>query len=274
MTLPSAHDSDVIRPLHVVIIGLVVMTVAGGMLLLSAAQPTAPVDGAIEWHEGSLLRAVVEVLCLSYRFPTDYASAVKSFILGIGSGLALIAVGIAVARRTCTSDEENLALTDIGAWPGVPDRAPSSPAHGVHIAPLVAAQVLVGLYLLWSFASSRWSQAAELAVGGSILLSIHFCWSYCVGNGLSPTAARIAARTTAAVMIVTAIIAIWYHYGRNPTLRADFPVGNPVFLGACLIPDPPTNDGPGHACHRKRVPISARGWCRTWSRRRVRAGPH
>lgn len=233
MTLPFAHD--VIRPLHVVIIGLVVMTVAGGMLLLSAAQPTAPVDGAIEWHEGSLLRAVVEVLCLSYRFPADYASAVKSFILGIGSGLALIAVGIAVGKRARTS-EEGLTVLGVGALPGGLDVAPSSPAHGVHIAPLVAAQVLVGLYLLWSFASSRWSQAADLAVGGSILLSIHFCWAICVGNGLSPTAARIAARTTAAILIVTATIAIWYHYGRNPTLRADFPVGNPVFLGACLIP--------------------------------------
>ena len=137
MTLPSAYDSDVIRPLHVVIIGLVVMTVAGGMLLLSAAQPIAPVDGAIEWHEGSLLLAVVEVLCLSYRFPADYSSAVKSFILGIGSGLALIAVGIAVAIRARTSEEEGHTVSAVGACPGELDQAPSAPGHGVQAAPKV-----------------------------------------------------------------------------------------------------------------------------------------
>ena len=32
--------------------------------------------------------------------------------------------------------------------------------------------MLLGLYLLWSFASSRWSSAPELAIGASILVSL------------------------------------------------------------------------------------------------------
>jgi len=102
--------------------------------------------------------------------------------------------------------------------------------------PLRAAQVLAVLYLVWSFASSRESAAPELAIGGSILLTTHFLWSFAIGNGLNAAAARIVCRYVVAITAITACIAIWYYYGRNPNLRAKFPFGNPLFLSACLIP--------------------------------------
>ena len=224
---PSDNDTPV-RPLHVVMICIVSMTVAGVMLLLSAARPTAPVDGAIEWHEQSLLRALVELLCLNYQMPTFYADAIKNLILGIGAGLAVLALTIAIISGSRSSDEDRAAETE--------PTVPASPSERHHIAPLMAAQVLFGLYLLWSFASSRWSSAPDVAVGASIFIGIPLLWAFALGHGLSSRAARIASRYIAWISGATAVTAIWYHYGRNPTLRADFPAGNPTFLAACLIP--------------------------------------
>jgi O-antigen ligase len=232
MRVLRIRDPDAIRPLHVVLICLVTMTLAGSLLLLSAAKPTAPVDGAIEWHTESPLRAVVELLCLNYQVPTYYAGAIKNFILGIGAGLAMIVLSLAITAQPRTTDETSDLDDAALAFPASGDSATPK----THVAPLVAAQVLVVLYLLWSFASSRWSLAPELAVGGSILLTIQFLWAFGLGNGLSPSASRLASHVMVVVTAVTAAVAIWYHYGRNPTLRADFPVGNPDFLGACLIP--------------------------------------
>ncbi len=85
------RESSLIRPLHVVMFCLVVMTVAGGALLLSPAKPVAPVDGAIEWQEESPLRAVVQLLCLNYQVSTIHAGTVKttSWASAVGSRSSL-----------------------------------------------------------------------------------------------------------------------------------------------------------------------------------------
>lgn len=227
---------DAIRPLHVVMICLVAMTVAGGSLLLSAAESQTLVDGAIEWHQESPLRAVVQLLCLNYQVPTVHAGSIKNYILGIGAGLAILSLSVAIVVRGRIGDEEAASDDALPAPPGPAESETQPVLHKPQIAPLAAAQALVGLYLLWSFASSRWSLAPELAVGGSILLTIQFLWAFGIGNGLSPSAARFASRVIVAVVAVTSIVAVWYYYGRNPTLRAKFPFGNPNFLSACLIP--------------------------------------
>ena len=176
----SRHWDEInaIRPLHVVMIVLVIITVAGSSLLLSAAESQTLVDGAIEWHAESPLRAVVQLLCLNYQVPTIHAGAVKNYLLGIGAGLAILCLTIAIASRTRSTDDR----CDINAEDSTPteetELEAARTAEKVHIAPLIAAQVLVGLYLLWSFASSRWSSASELAVGGSILLTIRFLWVF------------------------------------------------------------------------------------------------
>src|SRR3990172_3661352 len=99
MTLIRIGDPNALRPLHVVMIFLVSMTVAGGFLLLSAAESTTLVDGAIEWHAESPLRAVVQLLFLNYQIPTINGGEIKGYIRGIGAGLALLALGVAVLAR-------------------------------------------------------------------------------------------------------------------------------------------------------------------------------
>jgi O-antigen ligase/tetratricopeptide (TPR) repeat protein len=234
MSVIRIRDPQALRPSHVVMIVLVAAVVGASSLLLSAAESATLVDGAVEWREGSVLRSVVQLLCLNYNFPTINAGEVKNFVLGLGAGLAAIVLGVAVALKTRvgeeTSEIDDVALEPAGSTAELPKPAKA------HVAPLLAAQVLAGLYLLWSFASSRWSAAPELAFGGSILLAIYFLWAFAIGNILSAAAGRIASRAVIIIMIVTSLVAIWYYYGRNPVLRAKFPYGNPIFLAACMIP--------------------------------------
>ncbi len=241
MSLIRIRDPDALQPLHVVLICIVTGTLLGGFLFLSAAESQTLVDGAVEWRVDSPLRAIVQLLCLNYHFPTIHAGAIKVYLLGLGSGLAVLALSIAFAVRS-RDDEDDPATSDIdvatrtvstadGAASGSPSRRPKTTAL-----PLTTVQIVALLYLLWSFASSRWSAAPPLAVGGSVLLAIYFLWSLSLARGLSPTAARICTHIIVVIFGVTACVSIWYYYGRNPILRAKFPFGNPNFLATCLIP--------------------------------------
>ncbi len=236
MDVIRIREPNAIAPLHVVLICLIAATVGGGCLLLSAAESKTLVDGAIAWQEESPLRAVVQLLCLNYQLPTVNPGEFKVYLLGIGAGLAALSLGIAILVRTRIGDEEVPAQAPAALPTGEDGTAPVQKTARRHIGPLAAAQALMALYLLWSFASGRWSAAPELAVGGAILLSVHLLWSFSIGLGLHPLAARLASRSIVVVAGVTAIIALWYFHGRNPTLRAKFPFGNPTFLAAALIP--------------------------------------
>ncbi len=238
MSVIRVSDSPSLRPLHVVMLALVVMTLGGGYLLLSAAESTTLVDGAIPWHAQSPLRAVVQILCLNYQMPTLNAGEIKNYLLGVGAGLAALALAIAVLSRDRTQGEENdtVALhVPVLERP----RADGSFSHDRSAMVRTAALLAQGaalLYLLWSFASSRWSVAPELSLGATLLLTIFLLWSFVLAHGLSPRAAAIAAHIWIAVAAVTAALALWYYYGRNWTIRAKFPFGNPNFLSTCLIP--------------------------------------
>src|SRR3990172_13182196 len=106
MNVIRIAQRDVLRPLHVVMFFVVSMPLAGGFLLLSAAESVTLVDGAVEWHVESPLRAVVQLLCLNYQLPTINAGEIKGYILGIGAALAVLAVSIAVLARGPGGDQE------------------------------------------------------------------------------------------------------------------------------------------------------------------------
>jgi O-antigen ligase len=225
--MTDAANRPTLDRLTAVMIVIVTLTVAGGYLLLSAAESLILVDGAVEWQAESPLRAVVQLLCLNYQFPTINAGDVKGYLLGIGVAVALIALGAAALFRS----SENTSADAV--FSGELDLS-IRPARKLPL--LVAAQFLSVLYLLWSFASVRWSQAPDIALAGSILLAIQFVWALMIANAIRASGMRYIVRAFLVVTLATALIAIWYYYGRNPTLRAKFPFGNPTFLAACLIP--------------------------------------
>ena len=112
MSLIRIRDPDALQPLHVVLICIVTGTLLGGFLFLSAAESQTLVDGAVEWRVDSPLRAIVQLLCLNYHFPTIHAGAIKVYLLGLGSGLAVLALSIAFAVRS-RDDEDDPATSDI-----------------------------------------------------------------------------------------------------------------------------------------------------------------
>lgn len=216
-------------------IGIVIATVAGCSMLLSAAETSIPIDGAIPWSEESPLYAVVKLFCLNYAFPTIHAGDVKGLVLGIGTGLAVLALALAIAIRPPSGSDDLAGDTLIRAG-GASDGDATDSAQKLQIPPLFAAQALFLAFLIWSFVSAGWSRAPELAVGASLLLAIQFIWAVTIAYGLGPNAGRVVTRGVMIVAVATAVLALWYYYGRNPVLRAKFPSGNPNFLAASLAP--------------------------------------
>lgn len=218
-------EPDKLDPLHVVMIFLAAAVVAGGCLLLSAAESVTLVDGARAWQEESPLRAVVQLLCLNYGAPTLNPGDVKNYILGIGAGVALVALTIGVLSRTRGESDATEGVN--GEFSRARPRW--------RLSSLVVAQLLVVMFLMWSFASSRWSRAPAISVGATTLLTIEFLWSLALAFGLNQAAARVVTRMMIGILALAAAVAVWYYYVRNPVLSAKFPFGNPIFLSTCLL---------------------------------------
>ena len=230
--MSDAPFRQILDRLTAAMIVVVTLTLAGGYLLLSAAESLTLVDGAVEWQAESPLRAVVQLLCFNYQFPTINAGDIKGYVLGMGVAVALAALGIAALGRV--RDAGILAGNDhnLDAFEDSDTRFQSRKRFSL----LAAAQFLAVLFLLWSFASARWSQAPDIAVAGSTLLAIQILWALLLAHTVGALGVRYIVRGFLIVTLVTSIVAVWYYYGRNPTLRAKFPFGNPTFLSACLIP--------------------------------------
>lgn len=234
MSLIRIANPDAIRPGHVVMIALIVLTLAGSCLLYSGVSSTALPDGAREWPANSLFRPLVALLNLNYAHPTPAGADVKTLVFGLGVASAVACLAVALVLRPRSGEEIDESDTII-VDPTAQDRGDDQPARK-HIQPLFAAQVLMLLYVGWSFASVGWSDAGDIAFYGSAELAIGVLWAFSVAYGLSRASARFGAYALVAVAAVTALIAVGYHVERNPTLRASFPIGNPTFLAACLIP--------------------------------------
>ncbi|MFH0981730.1 MAG: O-antigen ligase family protein [Planctomycetota bacterium] len=234
MSLIRIANPDTIRPGHAVMIVLVLLTLAGSCLLSSGARSTNLPDGAKEWPADSLFRALVEMLNFHYAQPTPTGTEIKNLVFGLGVALAVLSVSLAIVLRTRgeeETDENDAVITD----PAALERAGGITARK-HIPPLYAAQVLMLAYVAWSFASAVWSGAAALALYGSAELALYALWSFALAYGLSRASARFGAYALAAVGTATAAMAVGYVIERNPTLRASYPIGNPTFLAACLVP--------------------------------------
>ena len=231
MKVTRIIDPDAVRPLHVVMVCLIAATLAGNCLLTSG--PFATLEGARDWQEESPLKAVVHVLNLNYAQTTARGVAIKWLVFGVGAGLAAMVCGIAAAVPPRPGDEASEQDTVIRA-PG--DAPPAVALTKRQIPPLGAAKTLMAAYVLWSFCSALWSSAPGLALGGSTLLAMGVVWSLALARGLNRPAAVTGGFVLIAVLGLTAVLALAYYDERNPMLRASYPVGNPLFLAACLIP--------------------------------------
>lgn len=223
---------------HVVMVVVVIAVLLGNNFLTSSGE--GQIDGSVPWSETSVLRPVAELLNLSFQFATPTGSEVKELIFGVGAAIAILVGVIAFFGR---SHDEGLP-TPATEPTGKPSAEPGSPPPGtwkriaaLNLTKLHGAQVLMGIAVVWSFQSINWSQHAKLyALGGSVVMATAFLWSLGVSLGLDRRTARIATVALVWVSVLTALMAIWYFYERNPNQRAKYPIGNPLFLTAVLIP--------------------------------------
>lgn len=231
---PPSHAAHVI--MAVVVIGVLL-----GNNFLTSSGPGA-IDGSVPWSEQSVLRSVAELLNLSYQFATPTGSEVKDLIFGVGAVLAIFIGAIAFlfgrprddgmpelqpADDTVPADGET-SPASTGAWRRV---------ASLNLTKLHGAQVLMGIAVVWSFQSINWAQfSGSYALGGSMLMATAFLFALGVSLGLDRRTGRIVCDALIGISILTAAMALWYFYERNPNQRAKYPIGNPLFLTAVLIP--------------------------------------
>lgn len=239
MKVTRYWDPDAIRIPHAVMIILAGAMLAGAFLLLSVPESTALVDGAVAWQPNSALRAVVQLLCLNYDFPARHADAIKSLVMALFTGAAMIVVGLVLTVRPIRGEEvldTDVMLPSTDDASGDDGLRATTTAQRKQISPLIAAQMMAGLFLVWMLIRSVTTPFWPLALGATALTATHLLWAASLGLSLTRAAARWAVWALIVVTVVAAVLAIWYFYGRNPNIRAKFPFGNPTFLAACLLP--------------------------------------
>ncbi len=229
-------NPDELKPVHVVMILLFILAVAGNCLLTSAGKNRVLPYGAVDWNPDSPLLAIVEVLDLNYSQPTPNGVAIKALVAGTAAALGVIiaVVGLVAGARGADRAAETDTVIDLDELDA--QQRSGRRAGKAHINPTYAAQGLLLALLAWSFASALWSPAPKFALGGSVLLAMQVTWAFALAYGMNRRAAVIAAHALLIVLVATAALAVLYHDERIPGLRASYPIGNPLFLAACLLP--------------------------------------
>lgn len=238
---------------HIIMVVLVIGVLFGNNFLTSSGQ--GAIERSVAWSPNSLLRSVTELLNLSYQFATPTGAEVKDLIFGVGAALAVL-VGV-IAFLFGRSSDEGLPTPQAEPPPAPADEpidptpedgnggapAPASQTGSwkriasLNLTKLHGAQVLMGIAVIWSFQSINWSQSAgTYALGGSVVMATTFLWALGLSLGLDRRTVRIATVALIIVSLLTAAMALWYFYVRNPNQRAKYPIGNPLFLTAVLIP--------------------------------------
>lgn len=239
MSIIRIRDPDEIRPVHVVMLAVVVLGVAANCWLTSASQPAFLPDGAREWREDSLLLAVVELFNLNYSQPTPLGVAIKTLATMTAAGIGVLIAGISILSRS--RDENQIDATDTVI--DIRSAADRETADGApikkHINPVHAAQLLLGAAVVWAAASVLWSPSPDFALNESILFAAQVSWAFALYVTLNRKMARYAMHILIVILALTGLLAALYHGERNPVVRASYPLGNPIvlatFMGAGLM---------------------------------------
>lgn len=205
------------------------LAVGGSLLLLSA--PNIVEDGHRPWRPGSVLHLVTRLMNFDYQYPTPKGVTVKQLAFGLGSAAILGIASVAWLGRV-RRGEEILPPSESGA---IAPAAAKRPWYEALPATDSAQLTLLGL-VVWSFASAMWSAWPTVACGESALLAMGVAWAIGLGRTLSRRGATAGAFVLVALLAATAAVGVWYYYERNSLQRLKFPIGNPLFLAACLLP--------------------------------------
>lgn len=216
------------RPYQRWLVVMVIATVGATCLLVSAGHGAK--EGTLAWGPNSLLRVLVEMLNFNYAFPTPRGNDVKWLAQGLGAAAAVMTAGVLWYVRTGRRREDSdAALATESA-----QRANRSLRERIGLCG--AAQLAMLAFGLWAVLSYRWAHWPAVAMGEGLRNLFVIVWAVALARTLTHRSALRAGAGMAVVLAITAIVGIWYHYERNPFLRLEFPIGNPIFFAACMLP--------------------------------------
>lgn len=227
---PLLEDDTEDRRVNVldrVMIAIVAVSLAGSCLLISAAQGTK--QGYESWRPNSLLKIVTDLLNFNFQYPTLRGVEVKWLVHGLGAVAVILALCIAFYQRSKKRAQEE-------GWQYRPPVQQPLFKRWSALTPLAAAMLSLAAYTVWSMLSALWSPYASGSLYEGLWRLFYLAWALGLGLTLTRRGGRQATIFMVIVLVVTAAMGIWYRYERSPELRLEFPIGNPLFLAACLIP--------------------------------------
>lgn len=212
---------------------LVILGLALGGCFLLVSAPRGTEAGHVAWRSGSVLRVITELMALSFEYPTRTGTEVKWLAQNLGAAAALLAVVIGWFLRT--RPEEESLRPRIGAL-SAGESVRTMRDYLGELTPTSAAQAALLLFAAWTILSAWWAHWPQAAVAEGLRQLMIVVWALVLGRALGPRAVRWAGLILVALLAVTAALGIWYYLERNPEQRLKFPIGNPIFLAACLLP--------------------------------------
>lgn len=221
-------EREELKPINVVMVFVIIATILAVCFFTSPPPDRTP-DGAVPWAEGAILKALTDALAFDFKIPTPLGLEIKNLAFGVGSGLAAILVAGACFAARRSREHEFMLVEDSST-------AAPEPHLKRQIDPLQGAQLLLGGVVALSFLSSVWAPMPDVAFGGSVILLGQCLWVLAIRFGFNARACRAAAIGMIVVLSAAATLAVVYYYERNQTMRPGYPIGNPLFFAACMIP--------------------------------------
>lgn len=172
-------------------------------------------------HDTSPLSWVVWLLALGGQFPTARGVEIRNLIFYCGAALLAVVAGARLVLskvRPRMSEDDLWDFRSRGASP----------------------YFWWCLLLIVSALSSWYSHAPAVCKGQTIARLLQAAWWWPLAALLAPRHVRSVSVTLIAALATTAAVGIWYHLARvmpgNPSARLQYPLGNELWLAACLLP--------------------------------------
>ncbi len=209
---------------------------AGIALILNALLTSPPRFSQAHHEDSSLLKTVVAALALvgpsaeSGAFPTRRLVDIRSLIFALGAAGLCLTGGARLLTARAT-----LRLTAADAW-DIRERAKS---------PLFWWGVLLAVSALTSY----FSHAPDISMGQVAVRFMHAAWWWPLAVLLLASHVRALGAALVLAMTLSSSIGLWYLSGRSapgwlgellalhlPAARMEYPIGNSLWFGACILP--------------------------------------
>lgn len=202
---------------ELMMVAVIALTLASTCWLLSAAKGVE--EGHQAWRAGSVLRSLTTLMAMEFQYPTRRGVEVKWLTQGLGAAAAFFVGACAWYVRSRQAETDG---------PLEHRRSRGSPE--------VIGQTALVLYSLWMMISLTWAPWPDAALGEGAAQLMLALYAIAIGRSLSGEGVKRAALAMGVILGLTATLGIWYYIERNPLQRLKFPIGNPIFLAACLLP--------------------------------------